>query len=103
MVFLRNRKQLTSMNGKKVFVSRNHVLPCFKRTGDKSLSRFDPTHQFHYDGNLFVFDDLIDISHKVVVMTCSLQFFLLRIITNQDLGNLNVIMSSLGDFFAIFF
>ena len=103
MVFLRNRKQLTSMNSKKVFVSRNHVLHCFKCTGDESLSRFDPAHQFHHDSNLFIFDDLIDIGHKFVFMTCSLQFFLLRIITNQDLGNLNVIMSSLGDFFAIFF
>ena len=103
MVFLRNRKQLTSMNGKKVFVRRNDMLACFKGTGDKGLSRFDPAHQFHHDSNLFICDDLIDIGHKVVVMTCSLQFFFLRIIANQDLGNLNVIMSSLGDFFAIFF
>ena len=91
------------MNGKKVFVSRNYMLACFQRTGDKGLSWLDTTHQFDHDGNVLVFNDLIDIGHKVVVVTSSLQFFLLSIISNQDLGDLDFILSCLGDFFMVFF
>ena len=79
------------------------MLTSFKRTGDKGLSWLDTTHQFDHDGNVFVFNDLIDIGHKVVVVTSSLQFFLFRIISNQDLSDLDFILSCLGDFFMVFF
>ena len=75
----------------------------FQRTGDKGLSWLDTTHQFDHDGNVLVFNDLIDIGHKVVVMTSSLQFFLFSIISNQDLSDLDFILSCLGDFFMVFF
>ena len=79
------------------------MLTRFKSTGDKGFRWLDTAHQFHNDGNVLVFNDLIDIGHKVVVVTRRLQTFLLRIITNQDLGNLNLILSCLGDFFMVFF
>ena len=48
------------------------MLTRFKSTGDKGLSWLDTAHQFNHDGNVLVFNDLIDIGHKVVVMTSSL-------------------------------
>ena len=48
------------------------MLTRFKSTGDKGLSWLDTAHQFHNDANVFVFNDLIDIGHKVVVVTSSL-------------------------------
>ena len=79
------------------------MLTSFKSTGDKGLRWLNPAHQFNYDGNLFVFNNLIDIGHKVVVMASRLQALLFRIIANQDLGNLNVILSSLANLFMVFF
>ena len=79
------------------------MLTCFKSTGDKGLRWLNPAHQFNHDGNLFVFNDLIDIGHKVVVMASRLQAFLFSIISNQDLSDLDFILSCLGDFFMVFF
>ena len=79
------------------------MLTCFKSMGDKGLRWLNPAHQFNHDGNLFVFNDLIDIGHKVVVVTRRLQAFHLRIISNQDLSDLDFILSCLGDFFMVFF
>ena len=79
------------------------MLTCFQCTGDKGLRWLDTTHQFNHDGNLFIFNNLIDIGHKVVVMTCRLQALLFRIVANQDLSDLNFILSSLTYLFMIFF
>ena len=75
----------------------------FKSTGDKGFRWLDTAHQLDHDGNVIVFNDLINIGHKVIVMTSSLQAFLFRIIANQDLGNLNLILSSLADLLMVFF